>query len=117
MGIICFIPVICFLIFGVYYFMLILSGSGGDHLPSSVVGITSDNYNTLFLMLAVSALITAPVFIYCIVVLARLKTLNAAHKVMWIIFLSVLAPIASALFWLLVVKDIRRYTPVHPDIA
>lgn len=117
MGVICFIPVVCFVLCFVYYLILILPVAGAGHDPESVVGITSRNYGFLFLILAASAIITAPVFIYCLVILARLKNLNSAQKLMWIIFLSVMAPIASALFWMFLIKDSPKYVGIHPDIA
>ncbi len=117
MGVICFIPVMCFTLCFSYYLSLILPVTGGNHPPYSLETVTSQNYDTLFLMLAASAIITAPVFIYCLVILARMKHMNSAIKLEWIIFLSVLAPIASALFWLFIIKDAPKYVGIHPDIA
>jgi hypothetical protein len=116
-GIICFIPAICFFVCFIYYLILILPLAQGHHEPGSIVGITNSNYTTLFLMLASSAIITAPIFIYCLVLLARMKHLNSAHKLMWIIFLSTLAPIASALFWIFLLRKLPTYVGIHPDIA
>ena len=116
-GIMCFTPVVCFLICFLYYLILIIPLVQGPHAPASDVGILSRNYDTLFVMLAASAIITAPIFIYCLVILARIKTLNAAVKLEWIIFLSVLAPIASAFFWVFLIKEAPKYVKVHPDIA
>src|ERR1700760_167940 len=116
-GIICFIPIVCFLTCFVYYSILLLPLMQGHHAAASIVGITSRNYDTMFIMLAASAIITAPVFIYCLVLLARMKTLNSSHKLLWFVFLCVMAPVASALFWLFHIKDARKYTPIHPDIA
>lgn len=117
MGIICFIPFLCFFLCFVYYLMLILPLTSGHPAPGMILNITSKNYDTLFVMLATSATITAPVFIYCLVILARIKTMNSAQKLEWIIFLSILAPIASALFWVFYIKDAKKQVPIHPDIA
>jgi hypothetical protein len=117
MGIICFIPLFCFFICFIYYLALVLPQLTGNQAAGTIVSITSRNYDTLFFMLATSAIITAPIFIYCLVILARLKNLNSAVKLEWIIFLSVLAPIASALFWVFLVKNAPRYIGIHPDIA
>ena len=116
-GLICFIPVACFLACFIYFLMLIVPLASGHHEPSSVVAITSQNYDTLLFMLAASAIITAPVFIYCIVIIARMKSMNADTKLMWIVFLSVLAPIASAFFWIFIIKDAPKYVPTHTSIA
>lgn len=117
MAVVCFIPIFCFLLCFGYYLSLIIPLTVGHPATNSIVSITSRNYDTLFLMLATSATITAPVFIYCLVILARLKNLNSAVKLEWIIFLSVLAPVASALFWLFLVKDAPKYIGIHHDIT
>ena len=117
LGIICFVPFICFFLCFIYYLMLIMPLTSGHPAPGSIANITSQNYDTLFFMLAGSAIITAPVFIYCIVILARIKTMHAAIKLQWIVFLSILAPIASALFWIFYIRGARKYVPIHPDIA
>jgi len=115
-GFICFIPIVAFLLCLAYYIVLLLPLSHA-HVPGAVVGITRENYDTLFLMLAASAVITAPIFIYCIVLIARFRTMNAADKLVWIIFMSVLAPVASAFFFMFVVRTAPKYMPTYPDIA
>jgi hypothetical protein len=117
MGVICFIPIIAFLICFVFYLIILFPLPGGGQTSVGIVAITSRNYDTLFIMLATSAIITAPIFIYCLVILARFKHLNAADKTMWIVFLSVLAPVASALFWLIHIRRMPKYVPTYPDIA
>jgi len=117
MGVLCFIPIVCFLACFAYFLALIMPLTSGHPAPGSVVSITSQHYDILFLMLASSSIITAPVFIYCLVVLARMKHLNSAVKLEWIIFLSVLAPIASALFWVFIIKNAPKYIGIHHDIA
>ena len=117
MGIICFIPVLCFLAAFIYWLAMVLPLTQGHQVPSSIVGLTSRNYDIFFFILAAAAIITAPVFIYCLVLLARMKHLNEAHKLMWIIFLSVMAPIASALFWLFLIREAPERVGIYPDIA
>ncbi len=97
--------------------ILLLPLADGNHVPGAVVGITSSNYDTLLIMLATAAIITAPIFIYCLVLLARFKHMNEADKVLWILFVSVLAPVASALFWAFIIKKAPKHVPVHPSIA
>jgi hypothetical protein len=116
-GVICNIPIVAFLLCFAYYLILIMPVLDGRHVPGAVVGITSANYDTLFLMLAASAIITAPIFIYCLVLLARFKHMNSADKLLWIVFLCVLAPVASALFWYFIIHKMPKYVPIHPDIA
>ena len=117
MGIICFIPIVAFLICFVYYLILLMPLTDGQSIPGGAIGITSRNYDTLLLMLATSAIITAPIFIYCLVIIARFKHMNSADKVIWIVFLSILAPVASAFFWAFIILRMPKYVPIHPDIA
>ncbi len=117
MGFICFLPVLCFAASFIYFAILLLPLTHGHPAVSSAVGITSRNYDTLLIMLAASCIITAPVFIYCLVLLARMKHMNAASKLLWMVFLCVMAPIASALFWIFHVKDMPKFVGIHPDIA
>ena len=116
-GIICFTPVVCFAICLVYYLILLVPLLNGYHQAATVVGITSANYGTMLILLSTSAVITAPVFIYSLVLLARLRTMNSEHKLLWFVFLCIMAPIASALFWLFHIKHASKYTPIYPDIT
>lgn len=116
LGIICFTPVVCFLACFIYYLALIVPITQGNHMPATDVGILSAHYDTLFVMLASSAIITAPIFIYCLVLLTRFKTINGAQKIEWIIFLSVMAPIASMFFWIFLIKGAPKYVRIHPNI-
>ncbi len=117
MGIMCFVPIACFLVCLIYYAILLLPLMDGHHEPGSIVGITSRNYDTLLILLSASAIITTPVFIYCLVILARMKNINSEQKLLWVIFLCIIAPVASALFWLFHIKNAAKYIPIHPDIA
>ena len=117
-GMICFIPLFCFIICFIYYLILLIPLTQGHPAPSTAVSVIVQNYNTLFFMLAASAIITAPIFIYCLVLLARMKHMNGASKVIWIVFLSACAPIASVLFWYFIIKkEHHKYIPMHPDMA
>ena len=115
LGIMCLIPALCFLICLVYYLSLLLSPTAADKFAPVAVGITNRNYSTMFFMLAVAAISEAPVFIYCLIILAKIKSMNSEMKIMWVVFLSLMAPIASALFWLLLIKSAPDRIPVYPD--
>lgn len=117
MGIICFIPAISFVLDFIYFLVLIWPTTHGNVPPNTTVGITEQNYDTLFALLAISCILSAGSFIYCLVILARLKNMNAAAKIIWIILLSVMAPLASVLFWYFLIKRSPKYVPIHPDIT
>lgn len=116
-GMICFIPIVAFTACLVYYLYLLMPLTQGNYEPGTAVAITSNNYHTLFYMIASAAIITAPIFIYCLVLLAKFKHLNAADKLIWIVFLSTIAPVASVLFWLFLVRRAPKYVQLYADMA
>jgi hypothetical protein len=116
-GMICFIPIVMFTLIFIYYLALLIPAMGGNVEPGAAVGITAENYNKLFLMLAVAGTISAGVLIYCIVLLARLKNISAGVKLLWLIILSTFVPVACPFFWYLVIKKEPKYVPIYPDIA
>lgn len=115
-GIICFLPIVSFTICLVYYLTLILVPSSQGVNTHTIITATSQNYGQLFTVLAISGFITAAVLIYCIVILARLKELKPGPKILWIVFLSVTAPLGIAIFWLLIIRNAAKATPVYNDI-
>ncbi len=115
-GIICFLPIVSFSICLVYYLTLILVPSSQGVNTHTIITATSQNYGQLFTVLAISGFITAAVLIYCIVILARLKELKPGTKILWIVFLSVTAPLGIAIFWLLIIRYAAKATPVYNDI-
>lgn len=116
-GWICFAPAIAFLICFVYYVILLLPLTSGHVQPSQVVDITSRNYETLFAMLAISAIIATAVLIYCIVLVARVRNMHAQAKLMWILILCTFVPITTILFWSFVIRREPKYVSTYPDIA
>ena len=115
-GIICFLPIVSFTICLVYYLTLILVPSSQGVNTHTIITATSQNYGQLFTVLALSGFLTAAVLIYCIVILARLKELKPGTKILWIVFLSVTAPLGIAIFWLLIIRYAAKATPVYNDI-
>jgi len=119
MGLLCFFPAVAFLICLLYYLFilspLITNRQLEDH--TAIAAYTSRNYDTLFIMLAISAIISAVVLIYCLVHLTRLKNVNAPTKVVWILVLSALVPVSFILFWLLHVRNEPQVMDVYSDIT
>lgn len=116
MGVICFLPAIAFLIPVIYYLILLSPLIHGYHVAKSIVGITSRNYNAMFLLLAIASTISAAVLLYCIVHLVRIKTLNTPQKMLWILLLLAV-PVSFILFWYFEIKREPREMPVYPDIG
>ena len=111
----CLIPVACFVACFVYYLTLVAGPSAAGELAPRIVGITSRHYQDLFIMLATSCILEAPAFIYCLILLAKMKNINAERKLLWIVFLSVFAPLASGLFWLFIVRGAPYQVPMYQD--
>ncbi len=119
MAILSWIPNIAFFICLVYYLYtlrpLMASRDMEDHIGIST--LMAQHYDTLFIMLAISAVIAAGTLIYLIVHLARTKLLPTGSKVVWVIILAALVPVSFLLFYYLVVKKEPQYLDTYPDIA
>ena len=116
MGIICFLPAACFFISLVTYLLLLLPLTQGHPQPESEIAITSRHYNTLFLLLAISATVSAAVLLYCIVYLVRLKRLNTPTKMIWVLLLLIV-PVSFILFWNFVIKREPAREALYPNIG
>ena len=116
LGYLCALPRVSFLVCLVYYLTLLSPLRHGGFDPTAASGITSHNYDTLFIMLAIAGIIGAAVLIYCIVILARLKHLNEQTKVIWLLLLAAFVPVSIVFFWALVLNKEPKYVPVYPDI-
>jgi hypothetical protein len=116
-GVICSIPAASFILTFIYYLTLVWPLTDGHAVAGAVVGITAQNYDTLFVMLAISSILAAGVLIYCLVLLARLKNMNAASKLIWIILLSTFAPVAAVFFWYFLINREPKYVPMHHSMA
>lgn len=112
-----FLPMLLFLCSLVYYLAAIspvFSGYGTE--PESVMTYTSQHYDTMLTMLAVFAVTAAAVLIYNIVMLARVKNLNSAHKVMWVVLLATFVPLSFILFWTFIINREPEFVPVFSSI-
>jgi len=115
-GIICFLPAVCFFISLVYYLILLFPLTQGHPQPESAVGITSQHYNMLFLVLAISASVSAAVLLYCIVYMVRIKTMNTPTKMIWMLLLLIV-PVSFLLFWNFIVRREPNQEPIYPNIS
>ncbi len=101
MGILSMLPILSFAITFVYYLFILMPVLGnnhfGDHMALNLH--TMMHYSTMFTMLAISGIIGAVVFVYFLVHIARIKNMNSATKLEWILFMSVMVPVALPLFW------------------
>ena len=114
---ICFAPLIAFLITLAYYIILLVPLAEGHIQPGQVVGITNQNYDTILLLLAISAIIATFVLIYCIVLVAKVKNMSSHDKLKWILILCIFVPITTIIFWAFVIRNEPKYVSTFPDIA
>jgi hypothetical protein len=114
MGLLSFLPISCFIACFVYYLIILMPVLGrnefSDHIALNMQTVA--HYSTMFTMLAISAVVSAFIFIYFLVHIARIKNMNSATKLEWILFMSVLVPVALPLFWYF---EIRR-EPISMEI-
>lgn len=117
LGLLCALPPLTLLGCVLYYLYLISPTFTHAVEPSTAVAYTKINYDTMLIVVAIHAVIAAAVLIYNIVILARLKNINSAVKLMWLIILCAFAPVSSIFFWFFLIKNEPKYVPIHPSIA
>ncbi len=115
----CYLPNVAFLICGIYYLIaiwpLVRDQQLNDHI--ALATITARHYDILFVMMAISAIMGAVSLIYCLVHLARIKGMNGASKLMWIVVLCAFMPVSLLLFYYMELRREPRYMETYPDIA
>jgi hypothetical protein len=111
------LPPVAFFICFIYYMFAIRPVLAGPVEPGAIMEYTLRNYTAMFVLLAIAAVIAAAILIYAIVIMARLKNMNAATKLLWLIVLCTFAPVATFFFWFFVINREPKYVPIHPDIA
>ena len=116
MLVVCYMPAVVFLIPLVYYLVLLSPLLHGHPQPESAVGITSSHYDTLFMLLAAASTISAAVLLYCVVHLVKIRTLNTAQKMIWMVLLLIV-PISFIIFWHVQINREPRDMPINPDIG
>lgn len=119
MGIWSIIPAIAFLAWCVYILIvngrLIAEKAGQEH--EKVVTLIYHNYAGTLVLFLIAFAIGLAVLIYFAVHITRLKTMNGATKLAWLLFLTAFAPFSFPVFWWVEVRNEPREVPVHPSIA
>jgi len=116
MGIWSLIPAIAFLLWCAY--ILIVNGrlleNKEGHEHEKVVTLISHNYAGSLVLFLLAFAIGLAVLIYFIMHLVRLKTMNGATKLAWMLFLTAFAPFSFPVFWWI---ELRQETPETPFYA
>jgi hypothetical protein len=114
-----FIPLIAFTLWTIYFLIvnkrLIEHKSFQDHL--SVMSDMLQNYGGLFWGLALCCVITTFVMLYFTVHLARLRRMNAATKIGWLVFMVCFGAFSFPIFYYLELRNEPNNVETYPDIA
>lgn len=118
-GIISFLPMLAFII-AIGYNILTVSDLISTRTLQNHIGVATDmshNYPTLFILYAIAAIVSTAVLLYFVVHIARIKNMNPAIKIGWIIVLVSFVPISFPLFYFIQVRHEPKYLETYPDIA
>lgn len=115
----CFLPILAFLVPFVYYIVVISPLIAQQSLENHVALQTLSNPhgNTLVIMGLAAFIISVTSLIYCVMHIARVKYMNPASKMIWIIILVAFQPISFLLFYFLKIKREPARLETYPDIA
>jgi hypothetical protein len=118
-AIINFLPIVAFLIAGVYYLFLLSPLMRDKNLEDhfTVNTITANNWDTLLIMMSIGGILTLVALLYDLVHLGRIKNMNGASKAVWVAVLALLAPISFILFYFLEIRHEPKHLETYPDIA
>ena len=86
-----------------------------DH--HTIIDKICDCYNALVIMYGFSVLLTIFVLLYFIIHIAKIKMMNGATKILWIVFLAAFMPLSFVVFWYLQLKKEPRYLETKADIT
>lgn len=111
---ICFLPGALFMASLLYYIIAISPIFTGVADPDSLTTYTLRHYNTMIALLGIFAVVTVAVLIYSLTIMARLKYMPQAQKMMWVAILCILAPLSFILFWTFVINQEPDFLPTYP---
>ena len=117
LGIFSFIPAAAHLAFLIYYLAVMSPLINASPEPGSIMTLMLEKYNAMLLLLAIAAVIATIVLVYDIILLRKIKHINAANKTMWILFLATFAPVSAVFFWYFLINRESKYVPVYPSVA
>ena len=118
-GIMTFIPLIVWILWFGYCIFITRDLAAGQNYDDheKIVNALSAHMVTVSTIWCLAMVLTAIMVVYHIVHLARLKSVNAATKTVWIILMIAIAPIACPAFWLMQVRKEPNQVETYPTIA
>jgi hypothetical protein len=112
MGVISFLPILAYI--GWLIQFIYLHNIYPDVQTSTIL---YENYSSTLLFFTLCFILTSSVLVYFVVHLARTKLMNPGSKLVWIIFMTFMAPIAFIAFWYTEIRNEPERLPIYPDIA
>lgn len=115
-GIISFVPILAFILTFIYEYREVgrLLAVGDHH---AVMNEICGCYNNLVLMYGIAVVLTLAVLLYFIIHVARIKSINAANKILWIVVLTAFMPVSFPIFWYLQIKTEPEMVDTKDDMS
>ena len=112
MGLISLLPLFAYIGWLIQCLVIVNSNSSAN-----LSTILSENYDGALFFFILCFALTSAVLVYYVIHVARLATMPAGSKAVWILFMTFAAPIAFPVFWFLEIRREPQSLPMHPDIA
>lgn len=68
-------------------------------------------------MFSLCFILHTSILLYIIIHLAKLKTMNAESKILWIVFVTFLLPVSAIIFWYVELNKEANNIEVYSDIS
>lgn len=117
-GLLSWVPLLIFTI-GTIYFLYIngrLVEHKQFHEHEKVVLFAFKNYDQLFILGSIAGIVSLIVMLTFIVHLAKLKNVNDAQKISWIIFMVFFGAFAFPVFWYNVIRTEPQDQPLYRSL-
>lgn len=111
----CVLPCVLLVVAVVYYIISVRPAMNAKD-AGTLMSYTLMHYNTMLVFMGIYATAAAAVLIYFLVLLARVKNLNSAQKVMWLFVLCAFVPVSFLVFWYFVLHREPTVVPIYPSI-
>ncbi len=115
-GIISFVPILAFILTFVYEYREVgrLLAVGDHH---AVMDEICGCYNNLLLMYTIAVVLTLAVLLYFIIHIAKIKSISAGNKIIWIVVLAAFMPLSFPIFWYMQIKTEPEMVDTKEDIS
>ena len=115
----CFTPFVLYAAWTIYFFALVREEVVVSSIADHFLWVTAmiENYTSLWISLAAICTIHAAILLYLTVHIARIKLMDAGHKIAWMVFLVTFGAFALPVYWYYELRTEPDNVPVHASIA